>query len=103
MFNQWHPNDDGGRLFALEILRAMGTTTADVAKTGESKDTAMWNALAKMPPAQRARSDSYFEGGYWLQLWDFLITLFVMWWLLRFGWSARMRNLARAQMLARLS
>ena len=35
--------------------------------------------LAKMPPAQRARSDAYFEGGYWLQLWDFLITLVVMW------------------------
>ena len=50
--------------------------------------------LAKMPPAQRARSDAYFEGGYWLQLWDFLITLVVMWWLLRFRWSARMRNLA---------
>src|ERR1035438_7281578 len=50
--------------------------------------------LAKMPPAQRARSDAYFEGGYWLQLWDFLITVFVMCLLLRFGWSARMRNLA---------
>jgi len=50
--------------------------------------------LAKMPPAQRARSDAYFEGGYWLQLWDFLSTLVVMWLLLRFGWSARMRKLA---------
>jgi len=50
--------------------------------------------LAKMPRAQRARSDAYFEGGYWLQLIDFLITVFVMWVLLRFGLSARMRNLA---------
>ena len=50
--------------------------------------------LGKMPPAQRARSDAYFEGGYWLQLWDFLITVFVMWLLLRFRWSARMRDLA---------
>lgn len=50
--------------------------------------------LAKMPAAQRARSDAYFEGGYWLQMWDFLLTVFVMWLLLRFGWSARMRNLA---------
>ena len=31
--------------------------------------------LAKMPPAQRARSDAYFEGGYWLQLWDFVATV----------------------------
>jgi len=50
--------------------------------------------LAKMPPAQRTRSDAYFEGGYWLQLWDFLATIVVMWLLLTFGWSARMRNLA---------
>ncbi len=50
--------------------------------------------LAKMPPAERARSDAYFEGGYWLQVWDFLATIVVMWLLLTFGWSARMRNLA---------
>jgi STE24 endopeptidase len=50
--------------------------------------------LAKIPPAQRARSDAYFEGGYWLILWDFLLTVFVMWLLLRFRWSSAMRNLA---------
>ena len=50
--------------------------------------------LAKMPPARRAASDAYFEGGYWLQLWDFLSMVVVMWLLLRFRWSARMRNLA---------
>lgn len=50
--------------------------------------------LAKMPPEQRARSNAYFEGGYWMQLWDFLLTVAVMWLLLRFGWSARMRDLA---------
>lgn len=50
--------------------------------------------LAKMPPDKRARSDSYFEGGYWMLLWDFLVPAFVMWLLLHFRWSAKMRNLA---------
>jgi STE24 endopeptidase len=50
--------------------------------------------LAKMPPDRRARSDSYFEGGYWMLLWDFLVPAFVMWLLLHFRWSAKMRDLA---------
>ena len=57
-------------------------------------NTAVNAYLAKMPPAQRARSDAYFEGGYWLLLWDFLCTVLVMWLLLHFRWSARMRDLA---------
>ena len=31
--------------------------------------------LASVPAAQRARSNAYFEGGYWLLLWDFLESL----------------------------
>ena len=50
--------------------------------------------LAKMPPAERARSNAYFEGGYWLVLWDFLSTVLVMWLLVHFRWSSWMRNLA---------
>jgi Zn-dependent protease with chaperone function len=50
--------------------------------------------LAKVPAAQRASSDAYFEGGYWLLLWDFLATVIVMWVLLHFRLSAQMRDLA---------
>jgi STE24 endopeptidase len=50
--------------------------------------------LAKMTASERARSNAYFEGGYWLQLWDFLSTVVVMWLLLRFRLSMRMRDFA---------
>jgi STE24 endopeptidase len=50
--------------------------------------------LAKMPPARRAKSNAYFEGGYWLILWDFVATVVAMWILLRFRISAHMRDLA---------
>jgi STE24 endopeptidase len=50
--------------------------------------------LAKVPPDKKARSDAYFEGGYWLILWDFIYTVVVMLLLLQAGWSAKMRNLA---------
>jgi STE24 endopeptidase len=69
---------------------------ADRHATSESFDVnaAVDAYLAKMPPLERARSNAYFEGGYWLLLWDFLSTVVVMWILLRFRWSMRMRDLA---------
>jgi STE24 endopeptidase len=48
--------------------------------------------LDLLSPAQRARSDAYFEGGYWLQLWGFLYSLGVSWLLLANQRSARLRN-----------
>ena len=66
---------------------------ASTAKQPFDVNAAVEAYLAKMPPAERARSNSYFEGGYWLILWDFVATVFVMWLLLRFRWSARMRTL----------
>ncbi len=50
--------------------------------------------LAAMPADARARSDAYFEGGYWMILWDFLYAVVVCLLLLNLRWSASMRNLA---------
>lgn len=50
--------------------------------------------LATLPADQRARSNAYFEGGYWLHLWDLLITLVLAWALLRFGVAQRLRDWA---------
>ncbi|HYG65065.1 MAG TPA: M48 family metallopeptidase [Thermoanaerobaculia bacterium] len=48
--------------------------------------------LARMSPQQRARSDAYFEGGYWLQLWGLLYGLGVFALLLGTRLSARLRD-----------
>jgi STE24 endopeptidase len=57
--------------------------------------TAATNAyLAQIPADKTARSDAYFEGGYWLILWDFLYGVVVSLLLLNLRWSARMRDLA---------
>lgn len=50
--------------------------------------------LATIPADARAKSDAYFEGGYWIQLWGVLITVAVMLLILRLGWSRRMRDRA---------
>ncbi len=50
--------------------------------------------LAQIPADARARSDAYFEGGYWMILWDFLYGAVVLLLVLNLGWSAAMRNLA---------
>jgi Zn-dependent protease with chaperone function len=55
--------------------------------------------LAEIPPAAKARSDAYFEGGYWLILWDFLYGAAVALILLSFRFSAAMRD--RAERLTR--
>jgi STE24 endopeptidase len=56
------------------------------------KATEAW--LGLLSPEQRALSDQYFEGGYWLELWEPLYTIGVMLLLLVTGLSRRMRELA---------
>lgn len=50
--------------------------------------------LATIPASAKQKSDAYFEGGYWLILWDFLYGAVVALILLHFGISAKMRDFA---------
>jgi STE24 endopeptidase len=50
--------------------------------------------VAKLTPEQIAKSDAYFEGGYWLKLWSFLLSSALSLILLTSGLSARMRSVA---------
>jgi STE24 endopeptidase len=50
--------------------------------------------LATVPADKKARSDAYFEGGYWLQFVDFLYSSIAFWVVLPLGISASMRDRA---------
>jgi len=45
--------------------------------------------LDTLQGAARAKSDSYFEGGYWLPLWGALVSILAYWAMLHFRWSAK--------------
>ncbi len=91
-------------LFFTSLAPLAGSQTSNANAAAESGSAASLQPfdvkaavdayLARVPADQRARSDAYFEGGYWLLLWDFLSTAVVMWVLLHFRWSARMRDVA---------
>jgi len=50
--------------------------------------------LATVPADKRAKSDAYFEGGYWLILWNFLVIVAISIFLLQSRISARLRDFA---------
>jgi len=50
--------------------------------------------LDRLSPETVARADSYMEGGYWLILWNFVLTLLVTWALMEGQRAARFRDWA---------
>ena len=51
--------------------------------------------LASVPDDKRQKSDAYFEGGYWLLLWNFLLTVAISIFLLASRTAARLRDAAQ--------
>jgi STE24 endopeptidase len=79
---------------APPAAHALSIPPAAQAGPGFNAETATNAYLATQTPAQRARSDAYFEGGYWLTLWDFLYGAAISILLLATGLSRRMREIA---------
>lgn len=65
------------------------------AKLPRSADAATQAYMDRLPPDVVARANSYFEGGYWLQLWNFLLGLAISVALLGGRRSARVRDWAQ--------
>ncbi len=82
----------------LAALPAQGQQAGAGVVAGETTafdvEAATEDYLARLSAEDKERSDSYFEGGYWLQLWSFLYGLGVAWLLLGTRLSCRMRDLA---------
>ena len=53
-------------------------------------DAATRAYLATFNGVARAKSDAYFEGGYWLILWNLVVGVTVTWAALHFGYAARL-------------
>jgi STE24 endopeptidase len=81
-----------GLSLALVVLLLWPTLAAAQATVPFDPDAATAAWLAKQTAEQKARSDAYFEGGYWLRLWGFLYGLGVAWVLLGSGLSRRLRD-----------
>jgi lysophospholipase L1-like esterase len=49
MGSQWHPSDEGGRAYALTVLRALGFSKEDALRTGDPRDAATAAAIFAIP------------------------------------------------------
>jgi len=94
--------DRGSVVLALLLLMPAGasgqvtapTLQAAVSEPAVDVEATTRGYLDRLTPEQKARSDAYFEGGYWLQLLGFLYGLGVAWAFLATRLSRSMRALA---------
>ncbi|QKG54546.1 M48 family metalloprotease [Hymenobacter sp. BRD67] len=80
----------------LSFITGQAAPLADTARARPAfnVEAATQHYLDTLTPAQKARSDAYFEGGYWLQLWSVVYALGVAGVFLGLGLSRRLRELA---------
>jgi STE24 endopeptidase len=81
-------------IFAQETSPSSTPFPAPSIAPGTDPATATRAWLDTVPPDKKARSDAYFEGGYWLILWNFLMASAISIFLLASRLSARFRNFA---------
>ncbi len=80
-------------LFAQEPSPSVSVLTPSIAPDADpATATRAW--LDTVPADKKAKSDAYFEGGYWLILWNFLLAAAISLLFLGTGLSARMRDFA---------
>jgi STE24 endopeptidase len=86
-----------GLVWLLAFHSASGADTAPAATNSQpafNVEVATRAYLNQLTAAQKSRSDAYFEGGYWLQLWQYLWSAGIALLLLQTRLSARIRDFA---------
>ena len=89
-------------IFAVPVAARAQETPAPTPSLPASVEKAKWFDpaaatqawLATVPSDKMAKSDAYFEGGYWLILWNFLLIVAFLIFLLQSRISARLRDFA---------
>ena len=76
---------------AFSHIHSQGDTTTTAKSFNIAAETQKY--LDTLSPAQKAKSDAYFEGGYWLILWNLLYTIGVGFIFLRLGLSRWIKNI----------
>ena len=80
---------------ARELPTGLIVPEASQPGVGFDVDKATESYIALLSPEQRAQSDAYFEGGYWLQLWGFLYGILVCAVFIVSGLSQKLRDTAK--------
>jgi STE24 endopeptidase len=91
----------------LLLLAGVLSFTGKAQQTNSDSTVAITNVSTSFDPViateqylntltseQKEKSDAYFEGGYWLSLWNFMLGLLVAWIFLSFGLSRWIKNRA---------
>ena len=89
-------------IFAVAVAARAQETPAPIPSVPASVEKAKWLDpatatqawLATVPADKRAKSDAYFEGGYWLIVWNFLVIVAISIFFLESRVSARLRDFA---------
>jgi STE24 endopeptidase len=81
-------------IFAQEASPSSTAYPTPSIAPGTDPATATRAWLDTVPPDKREKSDAYFEGGYWLILWNFLLSVAISIFLLASRISARLRDFA---------
>jgi STE24 endopeptidase len=81
------------KLFAYpNTADTISTTTEKIGAFDIDKVTNEY--LNTLTPEQKAKSDAYFEGGYWIQLWYFIYDIAVAWIFLSLGLSRWIKKIS---------